>query len=154
MSRVILLDSGPLGLLTAPPGMSGPTTDCTRWLAGRLAAGDRVLVPEITDYETRREQVRAKKAKRVGRLNALAATVCYLPLTTAVIRHAADLWATARQTGQPTAADDTIDADMILCVQAVAAGPGAVIATTNAGRLRPFSPGIRLIKGRLTPPTR
>lgn len=61
MSRVILPDSGPLGLLTAPPGKPGPATDCAHWLADRLAAGDRVLVPEITDYETRRELVRAKK---------------------------------------------------------------------------------------------
>lgn len=81
---------------TAPPGKPGPTTDCARWLAGRLAAGDRVLVPEITDYETRRELVRAKKVKSVGRLDALALAVGYLALTTAVMRQAADLWATAR----------------------------------------------------------
>ncbi len=99
MSRTILLDAGPLGRLTAPPGKPGPATDCARWLAGRLAAGDRVLVPEITDYGTRRELVRAKTAKSVGRLDALSVTVGYLPLTTAVTRQAADLWATARQTG-------------------------------------------------------
>lgn len=140
MSRVILLDSGPLGLLTAPPGKPGPTTDCNRWLADRLAAGDRALVPEIADYETRRELVRARKAGSVGRLDALAAAVGYLPFTTAVMRRAADLWATARQTGQPTAADDTIDADMILCAQVLAVGAGAVIATTNVGHLSRFVP--------------
>lgn len=138
MSRVILLDSGPPGLLTAPPGKPGPATDCSRWLAARLAAGDKVLVPEIADHETRRELVRAGKAKGVGRLDALAAAVGDLPLATAVMRRAADLWATARQTGRPTAADDTIDADMILCAQALAVG--AVIATTNVGHLSRFAP--------------
>lgn len=140
MSRVILLDSGPLGLLTAPPGKPGPTADCTRWPAVRLAAGDRVLMPEIADHEARRELVRAKKAKSVGRLGALAAAVDYLPLSTAVVRRAADLWATARQTSQPTTADDTIDADMILCALALAFGTGAVIATTNVGHLARFAP--------------
>lgn len=56
------------------------------------------------------------------------------------MRRAADLWAVARQTGQPTAADDNIDADMILCAQALGVGPGAVIATTNVGHLARFAP--------------
>lgn len=137
MSRVILPDSG---LLTAPPGKPGPATDCNRWLAGRLAAEDRVLVPEIADYETRRELVRAIKTASVGRLDALASAVGYLPVTTAVMRRAAALWATARQTGRPTAADDTIDADMILCAQAVGLGAGVIIATTNVGHLARFAP--------------
>jgi hypothetical protein len=38
MARVVLLDSGPLGLLTAPPRRPD-TRSCTRWLAGVIAAG-------------------------------------------------------------------------------------------------------------------
>jgi hypothetical protein len=56
------------------------------------------------------------------------------------MRHAADLWATARQTGQTTAADDTIDADMTLCAQSLSVGPAAVVATTNVRHLARFAP--------------
>jgi predicted nucleic acid-binding protein len=64
----------------------------------------------------------------------------YLPITTAAMRRAAELWAIARQTGQPTAGDNTIDADVILIAQAQTLGvPGVVIATTNVGHLSRFT---------------
>jgi hypothetical protein len=47
----------------------------------------------------------------------------------------------ARQQGQPTAADDTIDVDMILIAQALTLGVAdVVIATTNVGHLGRFVP--------------
>src|SRR5262245_1914903 len=114
MSAVILLDSGPLRLLTSPPNRKGDAAACKQWLASLFLAGGRIIVPESADYELRRELLRAKKAKSVARLDSLAATAEYLPLTTAAMRRAAQLWAHARQQGQPTASDNTIDADMIL----------------------------------------
>jgi hypothetical protein len=100
-----------------------------------------VLVPEIADYEIRRELLRAGKDKGVARLDALARLLEYLPITTAAMHQAAAFWAEARQQGQPTAGDKTIDADMILVAQAVSLGESdVVIATTNVGHLSRFAP--------------
>ena len=52
MSRIVLLDSGPLGLVTGP--RSKPLkAACQQWLADLLSAGVIVHVPEIADYEVR-----------------------------------------------------------------------------------------------------
>jgi predicted nucleic acid-binding protein len=141
MSRVVLLDAGPIGLLTSPPDRKGDAAACATWLASLIGAGARVVVPEITDYEVRRELLRAGKAESVGRLDALAKATEYLPITTAAMRQAAELWAHARQIGQPTAGDNTIDADMILAAQAISLGvPDVIVATTNVGHLSRFVP--------------
>ncbi|MEO1430600.1 MAG: hypothetical protein AAFS12_02910 [Cyanobacteria bacterium J06632_19] len=56
------------------------------------------------------------------------------------MRQAALLWAQARQQGQPTAGDKTIDGDVILVAQAITLGiPNVVIATTNVGHLSRFT---------------
>ena len=126
MTRVVLLDSAPLGILTAPPRKPSIRA-CSRWLGGLIAAGHRVILPEITDYELRRELLRAGKVASIRRLDALAKATEYVPLTTAAMRLAAELWAQARQQGQPTAADNTIDVDMILIAQALTLGVAAVV---------------------------
>jgi len=100
-----------------------------------------ILIPEIADYELRRELLRATKSTSIQRLDALAQATEYLPITTAIMRRAAQLWAQARKQGQPTAADDSIDADVILAAQAIELGvPNIVIATTNVGHLARFVP--------------
>ncbi|MGH7138178.1 MAG: PIN domain-containing protein [Pirellulales bacterium] len=137
MARLVLLDSGPLGLLTAPPHKAA-SKSCARWLANLVDAGCRVVVPEITDYELRRELLRAGKTASVRRLDALERATEYLPITTAAMRRAAEVWAQARQRGQPTASDNTIDADMILIGQADVLGLPLVVATTNVGHLARF----------------
>jgi hypothetical protein len=69
VSLAIVLDAGPLGLLTQRKGV--PEADsCKRWLASQLSEGARVLVPEIADYEVRRELLRANKAAGLARLDA------------------------------------------------------------------------------------
>ncbi|PSB01588.1 nuclease [Merismopedia glauca CCAP 1448/3] len=104
-----------------------------------MTAGDRVLIPEIADYEVRRELLRANKIKGIARLDALARLIEYLPITTLVMRQAAELWAQARRQGRPTASDKTIDGDMILVAQAMSlAIPDVVIATTNVGHISRF----------------
>ena len=140
MSRAVLLDAAPLGLLAAPPRKPAARA-CAVWLAGLMNVGIRIIVPEITDYEVRRELIRAGKTRSVKRLDALAQATEYLPITTAAMRRAAELWAQARQQGQPTAGDNTIDADMILAAQALMLGePQVVVATTNVGHLSRFVP--------------
>src|SRR5689334_21194070 len=113
MPKVVLLDAGPLGLL-ADPRPHRNSLACRQWANDMLAAGHRILIPEITDYEVRRELIRAGRTASVAALNKLRPRLAYLPLTTPIMRRAAELWAFARQIGQPTAGDNTIDADMIL----------------------------------------
>jgi len=139
VSRVIVLDTGPLGLVTNPK-LSSESAVCTQWLQAHIATGNRVIIPEIADYELRRELLRANKTKGIARLDELVRFLEYLPITTAAMREAARFWAQARQQGQPTAGDKTIDGDMILVAQAVTlAVPDLVIATTNVGHLAKFA---------------
>jgi predicted nucleic acid-binding protein len=106
-----------------------------------LSAGVRVIVPEITDYEVRRELVRVGKASSVRRLDALAAATEYLALATPAMRKAADLWAAVRNAGRPTASEKAIDGDAILAAQAITLGVSSfVVATTNVGHLTRFVP--------------
>ncbi len=138
MSCVILLDAGPIGLVTNP-NRSTESLACAQWLQILVSAGNRIIIPEIADYEVRRELLRANKAKGIARLDELAQLLEYLSITTVAMRQAAIFWAQARQQGQPTASDKTIDGDIILVAQAVTlAVPDVVIATTNVGHLSRF----------------
>jgi predicted nucleic acid-binding protein len=105
-----------------------------------LAAGRRVILPEIADYEVRRELIRINRRRSLGVLDGLASQFEYLPLTTAVMRRAAELWAAARQAGQPTAAAADLDGDVILAAQALSLGVPVVVATTNVRHLAQFVP--------------
>jgi predicted nucleic acid-binding protein len=139
VNRVIILDSGPLGLITNPK-QSPESLSCAQWLQAHLRAGNRMIIPEISDYEVRRELLRANKNKGIARLDDLAQLIEYLPLTTIAMRQAAQLWAQARQQGQPTAGDKTIDGDMILVAQTMTLEVSdIVIATTNIGHLSRFA---------------
>lgn len=136
----MLLDAGPLGLVTNPR-LSPQSTACAEWLQALASRGTRILLPEIADYEVRRELYRANKLRGIERLDALGSLLEYLPITTGAMRRAALLWAEARQQGQPTAGDKTIDADMILAGQALSLDEkDLVIATTNVGHLARFAP--------------
>jgi predicted nucleic acid-binding protein len=111
------------------------------WLQALLRAGCVVMVPEIADYEIRRELLRAEKAKGVERLDALKA-VGYLPLSTNAMLKAAEYWAQARQEGLPTASDEALDADVVLAAQAIvldnSSNNDVVVATANVGHLSRF----------------
>jgi len=87
VSQVVLLDTGSLGLVTNPR-RSQQSVACAQWLQALVAHGLRVIVPEIADYEVRRELLRAKKERGLARLDALASRLEYLPLTTAAMRQA------------------------------------------------------------------
>ncbi|WP_236143425.1 nuclease [Nostoc sp. CMAA1605] len=138
MNQAIVLDTGPLGLVTNPK-VSAESLACTQWLQAHITSGNRVIIPEIADYEVRRELLRANKSKGIARLDNLAKFIEYLPITTAAMRQAAHFWSQARQQGQPTAGDKMIDGDMILVAQTTTlAIPNVVIATTNVGHLSRF----------------
>ena len=137
---MVLLDSGPLGMVTNPKA-SEETNHCNLWLEGLLSSGVTVAIPEISDYEVRRELLRASKTEGIRRLDALKMTLDYLPITTPVMLKAAELWAEARRQGRPTADDKSLDGDVILAAQALsvgAEGDDVMIATTNVVHLALF----------------
>ena len=145
MSRLIVLDAGPVGLLTRSPRVP-EAQQCADWLGDRLAAGARVVIPEIADYEVRRELLRLGASAALRRLNLLGERLDYVSLTTAALRRAAELWADMRRQGQPTADPHALDADVILAAQAqLAAAPDdtIVVATTNVGHLGRLVPAQR-----------
>lgn len=140
MNRLILLDSGPLGMVTNPQAKGLPLA-CQQWLKRLLARGERFAIPEIADYEVRRELLRAGLLKSVHRLDNLKQTLEYIPIQTETMVLAAKLWAEARQTGQPTADAKALDGDIILSAQArllTNETTEVIVATTNVGHLSRF----------------
>ena len=98
-------------------------------------------MPEIADYEIRRELIRAKKTSGLARLDALIGQVPsrYLAITTPIMRLAAELWAQARTRGLPTADPKELDADVVLAAQALSLGDAKVmVATVNVGHIAQF----------------
>ena len=140
MSKLILLDSGPLGLVSNPKD-SPDAVVCRDWVRQRQMQGDLVIVSEVADYEVRRELLRARKEAGIARLDLVKTRLSYLAITTATMLQAAEFWAQARQIGKQTAADPALDADMILAAQAfllIRDGDEVVIATTNPKHLGLF----------------
>src|SRR6267378_8586660 len=113
MSDIILLDTGPLGLVTHPN--ASPVNDaCNEWLRSQISNQKLIVVPGISDYELRREMIRIGSTRGIARLEALKNSLRFAPITTAVMNQAAIFWARARSMGEPTAADHALDGDMIL----------------------------------------
>jgi toxin FitB len=136
MTDVVLLDSGPLGIISHPK----PTMAAVDWLTQLLAAGIRVLVPEIADFEVRRELLRARRHKGIKRLDRMKTELGYLPITTAAILQAAEFWADARRRGHPTSHDHALDGDVILAGQGATLSASFVVATGNPRHLSRFVP--------------
>ncbi|MEO9126079.1 MAG: hypothetical protein ABI262_15595 [Microcoleus sp.] len=53
MSRIVLLDSGPLGIVTNPKAASPLYQEGKLWLQSLPLKGYIVMLPEIADYEVR-----------------------------------------------------------------------------------------------------
>lgn len=138
MSAVIL-DSSPLGLLSNPSGTPQPVA-CRAWAKDLIAAGRRIIIPEVADYEVRRELIRTKSTRALAILDSLCATYDYLPITTLAMRLAADMWAQARNAGLATSHAHALDGDVILAAQAVALNVACVVATENPAHLTRYVP--------------
>lgn len=144
MMRCIIFDSGPLGLVLQRPGY--PQADaCRQWMLGHLAAGCRVILPEIIDYEIRRELLRLNKQTAIELLDGFAAAdpERFLPLASDDLRLAAQLWADTRRSGAPTADWHALDIDVILAAQVLNMGLQSdefVVATSNVSHLARFVP--------------
>ncbi|WP_446404421.1 nucleic acid-binding protein [Coleofasciculus sp. C1-SOL-03] len=141
MSRFIVLDSSPLGMVTNPKA-TPLTLECKQWLTSLLAQGEIVVIPEIADYEVRRELLRVGKVAGIRQLDQLKNTLMYIPIETPVMLLAAQLWAKARKEGRATADPKALDGDVILAAQArflmANEGNEVIIATTNVRHLSQF----------------
>ena len=142
--KIIFLDSSSLSALSEP--ISSPTVVAiSLWANSHLAIGNRICVPEVIDYELRRELVRSGKTASVLELNALKSRFTYVPITTEAMLLAADLWAQSRSRGTPTGDPRRLDVDVILSAQALYAGQllgpspvEVIVATTNDKHLSQF----------------
>jgi predicted nucleic acid-binding protein len=113
MTKVVLLDTGPLGEITHPR----VKPEIINWLQFLQGTATILRVPEIADYELRRELVRKGKQTSINRLDQFGQPR-FIPLTPETMRKAAELWAWVRAKGKPTASDDSLDGDVILVAQA------------------------------------
>jgi predicted nucleic acid-binding protein len=100
--RLIILDTGTLGLLSHPRARPDALA-CRQWAQARLAAGARVIVPGIADYELRRELIRAGKTAGLRRLDAARTGFEFDSITQDALDKAAELWAVVRNAGLATA---------------------------------------------------
>lgn len=140
---LVALDTGVLGLLTHPdPRRSPEARRCLGWMQTLVARDAVILLPEIVDYEERREYLRRGGTRSLTKLDALVATYDYLPLSTGAMHGAASLWAQLRQNGKVTADPREIDGDAILAAQVIeevqarrASLRDVVVATTNIAHL-------------------
>ena len=141
MIKAIFLDTTPLGLIAKPPGQQANV--CFAWVQSCLAKGIVVYVPEIADYEVRRELIRIGAAASVARLENMKILLDYLPLTTLMMQKAAELWAQARNAGISTADKHALDGDVTLCAQSLSLGLAPsefVVSTSNVKHLSRFVP--------------
>jgi predicted nucleic acid-binding protein len=137
VSVTVVLDSTPLGILCHP--RSPPhVLACRQWVTDLVVSGRRVIVPEIADYEIRRELIRLGGMVSLANLDGLGLQLEYLPINTNAIRTAAELWAQARNAGLPTAPDLSLDADVILAAQALRLNTPVIVATGNPRHLSRF----------------
>ncbi len=128
----IMLDTGPLGMVTNPKWNAA----ALEWFKAVLKAGDEVIIPEIADYELRRNYILENMSRSIRLLDQLKVLLTYMPIDTPTMAKAANLWAEARQRHKPTAHKHALDGDAILGAQARRAR--AVVATDNIGHLSQF----------------
>src|ERR1700722_13083935 len=122
---VIVLDAFPTSSVSKRAGKKQPTVSdkCHQWIIDCETAGHRILVPAIAYYEALRELEQRQAARQIVRLKAFCLqSKRFLPLTTANLEAAAQLWGQSRRSGRPTADPQALDADVILAAQALSIG--------------------------------
>lgn len=135
-SRVILLDTHPLSKVTHPK----IEPKVQQWVKFLRDSKTELRIPEIADYELRRELIREGKKKSLERLDALS-QMFVIPITPETMRKAAELWAWIRNQGKPTASNDSLDGDVILAAQAILqlkSFDEVIVVTTNVKHISRF----------------
>lgn len=140
----LLLDSGVLGRLCHPrPAQNRPAMEKLITLASATARPNVIYLPEIADYEIRRKLLhlvaRSRASNRsIDRLDQLRDVTEFLPIDSAMMRRAAELWAESRLAGLPTAGNDALDGDVILAAQAESVD--GIILTENIKHFAQLAP--------------
>ena len=146
MRQIIVLDTSPLGMISNP-NASAENDAINEWVLKLLRRNELIVIPEIADYEVRRELIRSKKLRGIYNLDTLKSKLKYLPINTETMLEAAQLWAEARNIGKPATNNLALDGDMILIAQMRAAsrvwaeeanGGHTILATTNVKHLTHF----------------
>jgi hypothetical protein len=114
MTKAVLVDSTPLGQITHPK----IKPEIRNWLRAINEQGIDLLIPEIVDYELRRQLILDNREKSIRRLNSLIRDRLIL-IDRETLLKACDLWAWVRRQGLPTADKQNIDGDVILVAQAI-----------------------------------
>ena len=81
MTKVVVIDSGPVRLLCRRE-VTPPVDACREWQVDVVAHHARIILPEIVDYEERRELIRLNSLSSIERLDSLTMLHECLPLTT------------------------------------------------------------------------
>ncbi len=132
-----MLDATPLGLLA---NARAHASNLAR-LDSLLAKGLDVYLPEVADYEVRRNFILHNLNESISELDRLKRNLIYTPLTTSIMLRAAEMWAEARRSGKPTADRQALDCDVILAAQAIEVG--AIVVTENERHLSRYVPTVR-----------
>ena len=141
MTHLLVLDSSVVGAITNPKQTSPIIRHCQIWFRRSLERQSIFVLPEIADYEIRRELLRGKKINGLKKLDELKSAIYYYPIDSEIMLTAAQLWAESRQRGMPTADARELDGDVILAAQAIqlqSKGYEVTIVTTNVGHLAQF----------------
>lgn len=137
MNIVVLLDSTPLGQITHP----NIKPEIRNWLQNLNEQNIFLLIPEIVDYELRRQLLLNNREKSISRLDAFIKNRLIL-INRETILKACELWAWIRQQGLPTADSKNIDGDVILVAQAILQKEfydQVIIVTENVKHLSRFN---------------
>lgn len=117
-----------------------PNPQIAEWYKRIVSGGCEIYVAEVADYEVRRSFLLRglELRKALARLNELKEELNYLPLSTAQMLRAAELWAESWKKGQPTCDPKELDCDVILAAQALSVSAQAIVATDNIKHLGRF----------------
>jgi predicted nucleic acid-binding protein len=134
----VLLDTGVLGLVTHPRADGG--RPCVEWMRDLIAADVKFVIPQICDYELRREYVLQGSSRALTKLDDLLTVLEFACVDSPIWRAAADMWARCRREGSPLASSEALDGDVILIATTikVARTDQTVVATTNVKHLEKF----------------
>ncbi len=141
-----MLDTSPLGMISNP-NASAENDAINEWALKLLRRNELIVLPEIADYEVRRELIRAKKTRGISILDSLKTKLKYLPIDTGMMLEAAQLWAEARDRGKPATNNLALDGDKVLIAQARAGSRlwadestngHTILVTTNVKHLTHF----------------
>lgn len=143
---IIFIDTGVLGLLSSP-NQREEVTNSQEWLYSCLSRGINLVSSDLCDYEVRRGTLLAVNSslreRGLQKLDDLREFINFLPVSSIVLRKAAEIWAETRRQGLPTANPENLDADVIIgatcqLLQQEYPGQRLIAATTNVKHLSRF----------------